>query len=470
MSELPDRPDPDQLRRQARELLRAARGGEPQALSRIGAVSDQLRLSAAQLALAREYGFPSWPALRAEAENRRRVSDAASRSALPNNRHRAPTAGDYWSFGGATAIRTAAGTLSPSALLVGAGCATLDASLTPSAETQRRLAGPRRVGRLLRPVTAIFGGHPAHSDVPRFDDLVLADDRGATYTLSVESEHIPREIPGMVRGPIELRLALDRVPPSDCEWLELRNEAGSATRLIRSAQPAIRLAEPEPAAGSPAERELSDQALSLIGFEFAEAGQKSEAGSILRQQCAAVVARVAEIRQAGGLDRGRELPDQIAKLCAVLTEQQPADGLPAGWLRMLDATRRTDGPAYHFDIAADLPSVGGVTMHLATLISEPASWRVHLKVTPGWWSYSDDRRHTWAPISVHAEDNLDGMYVSNFGGSHHRSHHEEVALSFRPRLDPLADTLRLTFTGAAEQIAVEIRLSPAPIAGALSST
>jgi hypothetical protein len=31
MSELPDRPDLDQLRRQARELLRAATDGEPRA-------------------------------------------------------------------------------------------------------------------------------------------------------------------------------------------------------------------------------------------------------------------------------------------------------------------------------------------------------------------------------------------------------------------------------------------------------
>ena len=64
MSELPDRPDLDQLRRQARELLRAATDGEPHALARIHAVSERMTLSAAQLALAREYGFPSWPALR----------------------------------------------------------------------------------------------------------------------------------------------------------------------------------------------------------------------------------------------------------------------------------------------------------------------------------------------------------------------------------------------------------------------
>jgi hypothetical protein len=40
------------------------------------AVSERVTLSAAQLAVAREYGFPSWPALRAEAERRRRLSES----------------------------------------------------------------------------------------------------------------------------------------------------------------------------------------------------------------------------------------------------------------------------------------------------------------------------------------------------------------------------------------------------------
>jgi hypothetical protein len=66
MSELPGRPDLDQLRRQARELLRAAAASDEQALRRIRVVSQQQTLSAAQLAIAREYGYPSWPKLRAE--------------------------------------------------------------------------------------------------------------------------------------------------------------------------------------------------------------------------------------------------------------------------------------------------------------------------------------------------------------------------------------------------------------------
>jgi hypothetical protein len=66
MPALPGRPDLDQLRRQARELLRAAAAGDEQALGRISLVSQKQTLSAAQLAIAREYGFASWPKLRAE--------------------------------------------------------------------------------------------------------------------------------------------------------------------------------------------------------------------------------------------------------------------------------------------------------------------------------------------------------------------------------------------------------------------
>ena len=71
MSQLPARPDLDQLRRQARELHRAALGGDARALRRLRQVSGTVALSAAQLAVARDYGFPSWPQLKAEVERRR---------------------------------------------------------------------------------------------------------------------------------------------------------------------------------------------------------------------------------------------------------------------------------------------------------------------------------------------------------------------------------------------------------------
>ena len=70
---LPAHPDPDQLRRQAKELLRAWRAAEPDALARAApfALPPPPRLAQAQLVLARELGCPSWPALMAEVERRR---------------------------------------------------------------------------------------------------------------------------------------------------------------------------------------------------------------------------------------------------------------------------------------------------------------------------------------------------------------------------------------------------------------
>ena len=70
MPDLPARPDLDQLRHQAKDLLHAAQRGDPGAIARISAVSDQIILSAAQLAMAREYGFASWAKLKLEVERR----------------------------------------------------------------------------------------------------------------------------------------------------------------------------------------------------------------------------------------------------------------------------------------------------------------------------------------------------------------------------------------------------------------
>lgn len=65
---MPERPDLDRFRRQARAVQRAARAGDPDAVARVarhfpGVVAGEVRLSAAQLVVAREYGFASWPRL-----------------------------------------------------------------------------------------------------------------------------------------------------------------------------------------------------------------------------------------------------------------------------------------------------------------------------------------------------------------------------------------------------------------------
>src|SRR5688500_6041561 len=65
---LPERPSLEQLRKQAKDLLRDARNGDATALARSCAVGRpspgaSLTLADAQLVVAREYGFASWPRL-----------------------------------------------------------------------------------------------------------------------------------------------------------------------------------------------------------------------------------------------------------------------------------------------------------------------------------------------------------------------------------------------------------------------
>ena len=61
MPDLPARPDLGQLRHQAKDLLHTAQRGDRDATARILAVSGQLTLSGDQFAVARGYGFASWP-------------------------------------------------------------------------------------------------------------------------------------------------------------------------------------------------------------------------------------------------------------------------------------------------------------------------------------------------------------------------------------------------------------------------
>jgi ankyrin repeat protein len=64
---LPENPSLENLRKHAKALLDAARRGEPEALARVREFHprppDPLALHDAQLALARSFGFPSWPRL-----------------------------------------------------------------------------------------------------------------------------------------------------------------------------------------------------------------------------------------------------------------------------------------------------------------------------------------------------------------------------------------------------------------------
>ena len=71
LQKLPAKPDLNQLKKQAKELARDYRASDPVALKLVQnffTPSDDgnLSLSQSQLALARSYGFDSWPKLKAK--------------------------------------------------------------------------------------------------------------------------------------------------------------------------------------------------------------------------------------------------------------------------------------------------------------------------------------------------------------------------------------------------------------------
>jgi ankyrin repeat protein len=71
VSELPPRPSVEHLKKQAKDLLRAFRAGDADAVRKLrppGAPSAGPKLADARLAVARDYGFPSWPKLVAHVE------------------------------------------------------------------------------------------------------------------------------------------------------------------------------------------------------------------------------------------------------------------------------------------------------------------------------------------------------------------------------------------------------------------
>jgi hypothetical protein len=381
MSGLPERPDLDQLRRQARELLRAGANGEPRAVDRLRAVSPHVTLSAAQLALAREYGFQSWAALKAEVTRRRS-------SAAPAER---------WSFGGATALQTPGGVLLPEILIAGADQAILHGSLTLSENGQlmapvppRRTLGPgallaRLVPRLSRNTRALRErrGKAMSALTSVHTGVTITDDHGARYTLRGGRGS------GRVDEPVRLvQLRVEPVPGPQTEWIELQGQDGTTARLLPSPRAAARIGQLGPA--------------------------------------------------------------------RVTAGERPA---------MPGAAPQADGPRFYRDIGVALPPVDGVSIDLDTLISLPGSWLLYLRATPRWRGYGQDGQRGKDPVSAYAEDDRGGGYLCRSARNtqvvttaEERVMHEELALRFLPRLDPLARSLKLTFQGTHEEIVVDIEL------------
>jgi hypothetical protein len=453
MPGLPSRPDLDQLRRQARELLRAAIAGEPTAITRIHVVSPQLTLSAAQLALAREHGFRSWPALRAEAEIRRLTTIAEGQP---------PAFGDRWSFGGAGSIETLTGLLQVEGLVAG-----------PAGVAARGLAQVTLFARLIpweSSLEAAALGLPVHDGdlarermvmraVAQIGDIAIVDDRGTPYTLGRGATSTPPGIPW-----IDFEFGIDPVPGPGTRWLELTGQNGTVTRLLPSARVAAQAGQVMPVTGNPAERDLDRRARLMTAIWLGTPGGNRD--SYAREACVSLLASTEQARQAGTLEAASELPDQIARLCAALTGQGVAGALPAAWASILAAADQLDGALHHFGIGLTVPPVEGVTIRLDALTCTLHGWRLHLRTAERW--PAEVRRDSngnltekWPSMEVGAVDDRGNSYIGIMGAfSSADGGIRQHSTEFRTRLDPLARRLTLTVTGSAEQVTIDLELGP----------
>ena len=207
---------------------------------------------------------------------------------------------------------------------------------------------------------------------------------------------------------------------------------------------------------------------------------------------------VAYALRAGAMSSGDELPGPARWPVALLLGLEPLPGRTVRWLelrsengtatRLRPSTRvsarvgpltpaapcppasqpgppapspRRDGFRGHLDVGALLPSLDGVTVRADSLFSCPGHWRLYLRASPGWWAYAEDRSFKWSPVSVTADDDRGGCYLSSFGGSTRPGDHEELVLQFLPGLDPLARRLTLTFRGTRTAVPLTVALAAA---------
>jgi hypothetical protein len=240
----------------------------------------------------------------------------------------------------------------------------------------------------------------------------------------------------------------------DASWIDLRAQNGSATRLVPSPRAAVRVGDVTPvSAGAAATRSLDELAYHLLELRHSNPLQD------LSKERADALARAAEIQQSGELGSAAELPGQLARLCDRLTDQHLEDELPVRWYRFLDALDQADGPERHLDIAAAVPRIEDLAVQLDHFVSGPDSWQLYLRAMPTWWGRSEDGHRKWALVSVRADDDQGGQYLSTFGGSTGHRDHEELKLKFVPRIDPLARRLKLTFSSHAAEAVVDLDLA-----------
>ncbi len=154
--QLPERPNLEQLKKQAKTLLHAAQSGDPAALARFQAQPAFAKKSAAELTklglalhdaqsvIAREHGFPSWPALRERVEELTLTFDAAHAEFV-----RCATGGAPDRAQRLLALHPGIAQASLHAALVLGDTAAIEARLQANPELARQAGGPQEWEPLL---------------------------------------------------------------------------------------------------------------------------------------------------------------------------------------------------------------------------------------------------------------------------------------------------------------------------------
>ena len=132
--------------------------------------------------------------------------------------------------------------------------------------------------------------------------------------------------------------------------------------------------------------------------------------------------------------------------------------LPEISLSLLDLA---DGPAHHLDIAAVLPPVGGITVHVDSLVSEARAWRMYLRAQPRWFTTSDDGSRKRAAASVSARDDRGGMYLATFGGGSGHDGYKELKSAVPAPAGPARPRFAADLPRRRRGAAVDLGLAPA---------
>jgi hypothetical protein len=305
---------------------------------------------------------------------------------------------DRRSFGSTGTLQTAVGELSVTALIVGAGHATLDASLLPFAkppppdpELREALLAGRRPEDLLARYRARNRDYRA---AITFSDISITDDRGVSYALRVRSTGGPlSSMIEQTHSPVDVVFGLEPLPGDGHAWYELRSVTGDSMRLPGATRAAAR-----------------------PGTAVSRAGRGNS-----------------------GMPPGHDA-------------QQPGDGArsndgPPLQLDIATALPAVDGTAVKADTLISQPG-----RWLVYLRARPAwvQWssdgrrgRPVMRVRA-----EDDRGGSYL-----AGPGSDRYVYTSFPREEDDA---EVILGFTPRLDPLARALTLTFEGPSEQVTLEV--------------